>query len=52
MENLLLKFEKFIFPIDYVILDMEKDEEVLIILGWPLLNIRGVMIDVKEGKLA
>lgn len=51
MENFLVKVGKFIFPIDFVILDMEEDEEVPIILGWPFLNTRGALIDVREGKL-
>jgi len=33
MENLLVKVGKFIFPIDFVILNMEEVEEIQIILG-------------------
>ncbi|GJR92754.1 reverse transcriptase domain-containing protein [Tanacetum coccineum] len=32
-ENLLVKVGKFIFPVDFIILEMEEDELVLIILG-------------------
>ncbi|XP_016168968.1 uncharacterized protein LOC107611570 [Arachis ipaensis] len=32
-ENVLVKVEKFFFPIDFVILDMEEDENFSIILG-------------------
>ena len=32
IENVLVKVDKFIFPIDFVILDMEKDDKVPIIL--------------------
>nr|GEW16696.1 ulp1 protease family, C-terminal catalytic domain-containing protein [Tanacetum cinerariifolium] len=37
VENLLIKIEKFIFPVDFVILDMVEDIRMPIILGRPLL---------------
>nr|GEU44105.1 hypothetical protein [Tanacetum cinerariifolium] len=37
VENLLVKIEKFIFPVDFVILDMVEDFRMPIILGRPLL---------------
>ncbi|GJU88011.1 hypothetical protein Tco_1300434 [Tanacetum coccineum] len=37
VENLLIKIDKFIFPIDFVILDMVEDLRMPIILGRPLL---------------
>ena len=33
VEDVLVKVDKFIFPADFVVLDMEEDEEILIILG-------------------
>lgn len=51
VKNLLVKVGKFIFPADFVILDIEKDDEFLIILGWPFINTREDLIDVREGKL-
>ncbi|XP_076908561.1 uncharacterized protein LOC143565486 [Bidens hawaiensis] len=33
IENLLVKVDKFVFPIDFVVLDMEANEKVPIILG-------------------
>ncbi|GJX31416.1 reverse transcriptase domain-containing protein [Tanacetum coccineum] len=36
-DNLLVKVSKFIFPVDFVVFEMDKDELVLIILGWPFL---------------
>ena len=38
IEYVLVKVDKFIFPIDFVILEMEKDMEVQIILGRPFLS--------------
>ncbi|GJX45420.1 hypothetical protein Tco_0262096 [Tanacetum coccineum] len=36
VENLLVKIDKFIFPVDFVILNMVEDFRMLIILGRPL----------------
>ncbi|GKA96452.1 reverse transcriptase domain-containing protein [Tanacetum coccineum] len=51
-ENLLVKVSKFIFPIDIVVLEMDEDELVLIILGWPFLAMIRAVIDVHKGKLS
>ena len=40
LEDVLVKVDKFIFPIDFVVLEMEEDKEVLIILGRPFLATR------------
>ncbi|GJW67298.1 putative nucleotidyltransferase, ribonuclease H [Tanacetum coccineum] len=51
-ENLLVKFGKFIFLVDFVILEMDEDELVPIILGRPFLATARAVIDVHEGKLS
>ncbi|XP_021995244.1 uncharacterized protein LOC110892386 [Helianthus annuus] len=51
VENVLVKVEKFIFPVDFVILDMKEDERVPLILGRPFLAIAKALIDVFDGKL-
>ena len=51
MEDLLIKVRKFIFPVDFMILDIEENEVTPIILGKLFLNTIGTLIDVKEGKL-
>ncbi|GKA51192.1 reverse transcriptase domain-containing protein [Tanacetum coccineum] len=51
-ENLLVKVGKFIFPVDFVVLEMDKDELVPIILGWPFLSTARAVIDVNKGKLS
>ena len=43
--------DKFIFPIDFIILDMQEDKEVPIILGRPFLATERAMIDVQKGEL-
>ncbi|GJS91490.1 DNA-directed DNA polymerase [Tanacetum coccineum] len=51
-ENLLVKVIKFIFPVNFVVLEMDEDELVLIILGRPFLATARVVIDVHDGKLS
>ena len=42
---------KFIFPTNFLILDMEEDEEIPIILGRPFLATGRALIDVHKGEL-
>ncbi|XP_068500477.1 uncharacterized protein [Phaseolus vulgaris] len=51
VEDLLVKVDKFYFPVDFVIMDIEEDVEVPLILGRPFLKTAKIMIDVDEGKL-
>ena len=51
IESVLVKVEKFLFPTDFFILDMEEDENVLIILGRPFLDIGKAQINVQEDEL-
>ncbi|KAI3819557.1 hypothetical protein L1987_13398 [Smallanthus sonchifolius] len=51
MENLLVKVGKFVFPVDFVILDMGVDDKVPLILGCPFLRTAKAVIDVFDGKL-
>ena len=41
--------DKFIFPTDFIVLDMEEDKEIPIILGKPFLATGRAMIDVQRG---
>ena len=49
--DVLIKVGKFIFPIDFVVLDMAEDHNVPLILGWPFLATRRALIDVQRGEL-
>ncbi|GJS45009.1 DNA-directed DNA polymerase [Tanacetum coccineum] len=51
-ENLLVKVSKFIFSVDFVVLEMDEDELVLIILEWPFLAMARAVINVHKGKLS
>ena len=46
-----MKVDKFIFPADFIILDMQEDKEVPFILGRPFLATERAMIDVQKGEL-
>ncbi|GJU06444.1 DNA-directed DNA polymerase [Tanacetum coccineum] len=50
-ENVLIKIDKFILPVDFVILDMREDSRILIILGIPFLATARAMIDVFNKKI-
>ncbi|GKB90066.1 reverse transcriptase domain-containing protein [Tanacetum coccineum] len=51
-ENVMVKIDKFIFPVDFVILDMEEDHRIPIILGRPFLATAHAMIDGFNKKIS
>nr|KYP49958.1 Transposon Ty3-I Gag-Pol polyprotein [Cajanus cajan] len=51
VEDVLVKVDKFMFPVDFVVMDMEEDIEVPLILGRPFMKTAKVIIDVDNGKL-
>src|SRR3954468_19087124 len=51
LEDVLVKVDKFIFPIDLIVLDMEEDKSIPLILGRPFLATAQTLIDVAGGKL-
>ncbi|XP_022887044.1 uncharacterized protein LOC111402945, partial [Olea europaea var. sylvestris] len=51
IEDVLVKVEKFIFPADFLILDMEEDKDVPLILGQPFLATGRAIVDVQKGQL-
>ncbi|GKC04764.1 DNA-directed DNA polymerase [Tanacetum coccineum] len=51
IKNVLIKVDKFVLPIDFVILDMPEDSIVPIILGRPFLATARAMIDVFNKKI-
>ncbi|XP_020238435.1 uncharacterized protein LOC109817567 [Cajanus cajan] len=50
VEDLLVKVDKFWFPVDFVVMDMEEDSEVPLILGQPFMKTAKVIIDVDDLK--
>ncbi|XP_057734327.1 uncharacterized protein LOC130949693 [Arachis stenosperma] len=51
VEDLLVKVGDFIFPADFVVLDMQEEAKTSIILGRPFLATAGAIIDVQKGDL-
>ncbi|GKE40283.1 hypothetical protein Tco_1463688 [Tanacetum coccineum] len=49
--NVLVRIGKFIFPMDFVILDILEDNDVPLILGRPFLSTAHVKIDVYKRKV-
>nr|GEU38930.1 hypothetical protein [Tanacetum cinerariifolium] len=50
-ENVIVKIDKFIFPVDFVVLDIKEDHKILIILGRPFLATAHAMIDDAKPRL-
>ncbi|XP_022019690.1 uncharacterized protein LOC110919739 [Helianthus annuus] len=51
VENMLVKIDKFVFPVDFVILDMDEDSKVPLIHGRPFLNTARTIVDVAAGQI-
>ncbi|KAA3466660.1 hypothetical protein EPI10_001734 [Gossypium australe] len=51
IEDVSVRVDKFIFPVDFIILECEADKEVPIILGRPFLATGRTLIDVQKGEL-
>lgn len=51
IEDVLIKINKYIFLMDFIVLQMEENEYISLILGRPFLAIGRTLIDVQQGKL-
>ena len=51
LEDVLIKVGKFVFPVDFVVINMEEDKQVPLLLGRPFLATRATLIDVKKREL-
>ena len=51
LEDVLVKVGKFVFPVDFVVMQMEEDTQVPLLLGRPFLAIGAALIDVQKGEL-
>ena len=50
VEDVLIRVDKFIFPVDFVVLGMEEDSEIPIILGRPFLAIGRALLMSTKGS--
>ena len=51
LENVLVKVGKFVFPVDFVVINIEEDKQVPLLLERPFLATGATLIDVKNGDL-
>ncbi|XP_048228260.1 uncharacterized protein LOC125369533 [Ricinus communis] len=51
VEDVLVKVDKFIFPVDFVIMDMDGESNVPLILGQPFVATSRAILDVYNRKL-
>ena len=49
LEDVLVKVRKFIFPVDFLVIDLEEDKKIPLFLGRPFLATGATLIDVKKG---
>ncbi|GJV07601.1 putative reverse transcriptase domain-containing protein [Tanacetum coccineum] len=52
IENVIVKIDRFVFPVDFVVLDMKEDHKIPIILGRPFLATVHAMKDVFNKKIS
>jgi len=52
IEDVPVKVGEIYIPADFVVMEIEEDNQVPILLGRPFLATAGAIIDVKHGKLA
>ena len=51
LEDVLIKVGKFIFHMDFVVMDMEEETQVPLLLSRPFLATGAALIDLKKGEL-
>ena len=51
LEDVLIKVGKFVFPVDFVVINIEEDKQVPLLLGRPFLTRGAALINVKKGEL-
>ncbi|XP_058755284.1 uncharacterized protein LOC131628460 [Vicia villosa] len=49
VQDMLVKVDKFLFPVDFVVVDMVEDRDVPLILGRPFMKTTRMMIDIYDG---
>ena len=50
LEDVLIKVGKFVFSVDFVVINIEEDKQVPLLLGRPFLATGATLIDVKKGN--
>ncbi|XP_075087763.1 uncharacterized protein LOC142169755 [Nicotiana tabacum] len=50
MEDILVQVDKFMFPVDFIVVNMEENREIPLILGRPFLAIGRAILDIQESQ--
>ncbi|KAI5386096.1 hypothetical protein KIW84_072607 [Lathyrus oleraceus] len=50
-QDMLVKVDKFLFPVDFVIVEMDENRDVPLILGRPFMKTARMMIDIDDGLM-
>ena len=51
LEDVLIKVGKFVFSVDFVVINMEEEKQAPLLLGRPFLATGSALIDVKKREL-
>jgi len=51
IEDVLVKFKHLIFPVDFIVIDIEEGADILLILGCPFLSTTSCMVDMGKKML-
>ena len=51
LDDVLVKVGKFIFLVDFLVMDMKEDTQVPLLLRIPFMATEAALIDVKKGEL-
>ncbi|XP_019227460.1 PREDICTED: uncharacterized protein LOC109208759 [Nicotiana attenuata] len=51
VEDVLVQVEKFVFPVDFIVVNMEENREVSLILGRPFLAMGRAILDIEKRQL-
>jgi len=51
IKDVLIQVRQLVFPINFVVMDIEEDPDILIILGLPFMSTTNCMVDMGKGKL-
>ncbi|XP_070036900.1 uncharacterized protein [Nicotiana tomentosiformis] len=51
VQDVLVRVDKFVFPVDFIVVNMEKNKEIPLILGRPFLAMGRAIVDIHERKL-
>ena len=48
LEDVLVKVGKFIFPVDFMVIDIKEDKKIPLLLGGPFLATGAALVDVNK----